>query len=139
VSLIPRCNCASGTKQQQLAALPVHYNAASALLFILFPYFLPFRQRLTACSLPRNQVPEWASSYINYKGLKKLIKAAASNPENADLAGKSPILHWWRALLMSDTRVLLLPRPQPRNRRWILQQEVRRGISPSTTSRKQRA
>ncbi|KAI0420331.1 Glycerophosphoryl diester phosphodiesterase family-domain-containing protein [Xylaria grammica] len=29
-------------------------------------------------SLPRNQVPEWASAYINYKGLKKLIKAAAS-------------------------------------------------------------
>ncbi|TGJ87213.1 hypothetical protein E0Z10_g1511 [Xylaria hypoxylon] len=28
-------------------------------------------------SLPRNQVPEWASAYINYKGLKKLIKAAA--------------------------------------------------------------
>ncbi|TKA69425.1 hypothetical protein B0A49_04766 [Cryomyces minteri] len=27
-------------------------------------------------NLPRNQVPEWASSYINYKGLKKLIKAA---------------------------------------------------------------
>jgi len=27
--------------------------------------------------LPRNQVPEWASSYINYKGLKRLIKAAA--------------------------------------------------------------
>ncbi|KAI1156602.1 Glycerophosphoryl diester phosphodiesterase family-domain-containing protein [Nemania diffusa] len=28
-------------------------------------------------SLPRNQVPEWASAYINYKGLKKLIKAEA--------------------------------------------------------------
>ncbi|RDL37267.1 GDPD-domain-containing protein [Venustampulla echinocandica] len=28
-------------------------------------------------NLPRNQVPEWSSSYINYKGLKKLIKAAA--------------------------------------------------------------
>ncbi|KAL2202277.1 GDPD-domain-containing protein [Sarocladium strictum] len=28
-------------------------------------------------NLPRNQVPEWASSYINYKGLKKLIKAAS--------------------------------------------------------------
>ncbi|KAI1173019.1 Glycerophosphoryl diester phosphodiesterase family-domain-containing protein [Nemania sp. FL0916] len=25
-------------------------------------------------NLPRNQVPEWASAYINYKGLKKLIK-----------------------------------------------------------------
>ncbi|KAL7623642.1 Glycerophosphocholine phosphodiesterase [Parahypoxylon ruwenzoriense] len=40
-------------------------------------------------SLPRNQVPEWASSYIDYKGLKKLIKAAtaASNAgEEVDLA-----------------------------------------------------
>ncbi|KAK4544465.1 hypothetical protein LTR36_004356 [Oleoguttula mirabilis] len=27
-------------------------------------------------NLPRNQVPEWASSYIEYKALKKLIKAA---------------------------------------------------------------
>ncbi|KAI9821958.1 MAG: Glycerophosphocholine phosphodiesterase [Pycnora praestabilis] len=27
-------------------------------------------------NLPRNQVPEWASSYVNYKGLKKLIKSA---------------------------------------------------------------
>ncbi|KAH8816340.1 Glycerophosphoryl diester phosphodiesterase family-domain-containing protein [Xylogone sp. PMI_703] len=30
-------------------------------------------------NLPRNQVPEWSSSYINYKGLKKLIKAAVAN------------------------------------------------------------
>ncbi|KAA8565517.1 hypothetical protein EYC84_009375 [Monilinia fructicola] len=29
-------------------------------------------------SLPASQVPEWSSSYINYKGLKKLIKAAAN-------------------------------------------------------------
>ncbi|KAK6070940.1 glycerophosphoryl diester phosphodiesterase [Seiridium cupressi] len=38
-----------------------------------------------ADSLPRNQVPEWASSYIDYKGLKKLIKAAA---EISTKAGK---------------------------------------------------
>ncbi|KAJ9138684.1 Glycerophosphodiester phosphodiesterase GDE1 [Pleurostoma richardsiae] len=40
-------------------------------------------------NLPRNQVPEWASAYINYKGLKKLIKAAAErarNGEKVDLA-----------------------------------------------------
>jgi glycerophosphodiester phosphodiesterase len=40
--------------------------------------------------LPRNQVPEWASSYINYKGLKKLIKNAAEASKNGvdpDLAG----------------------------------------------------
>lgn len=29
-------------------------------------------------NLPRNQVPEWSASYINYKGLKKLIKASAA-------------------------------------------------------------
>ncbi|KAI1389128.1 glycerophosphodiester phosphodiesterase GDE1 [Hypoxylon trugodes] len=40
-------------------------------------------------SLPRNQVPEWAPSYIDYKGLKKLIKTAtkaASAGESVDLA-----------------------------------------------------
>ncbi len=44
----------------------------------------------TIVSLPRNQVPEWAASYINYKGLKKLVKAAAlaaKNGEKVDLAG----------------------------------------------------
>jgi SPX domain protein involved in polyphosphate accumulation len=42
-------------------------------------------------NLPRNQVPEWASSYINYKGLKKLIKTAAEASKDGsapDLAGK---------------------------------------------------
>jgi len=42
-------------------------------------------------NLPRNQVPEWASSYIDYKGLKKLIKtasAAAKDGVEPDLAGK---------------------------------------------------
>jgi glycerophosphodiester phosphodiesterase len=41
-------------------------------------------------NLPRNQVPEWASSYIDYKGLKKLIKAVATEVKGgggADLAG----------------------------------------------------
>lgn len=45
-------------------------------------------------SLPRNQVPEWASSYIDYKGLKKLIKTAAAatakTGDKADLAGGLP-------------------------------------------------
>lgn len=47
--------------------------------------------RLTTSSLPRNQVPEWACSYINYKGLKKLVKAAAKashDGEQVDLAGR---------------------------------------------------
>lgn len=43
-------------------------------------------------NLPRNQVPEWASSYIDYKALKKLIKAAKKESEThgvgePDLAG----------------------------------------------------
>ena len=44
-------------------------------------------------NLPRNQVPEWATSYIDYKSLKKLIKSAAFEAQNgrvADLAGKTP-------------------------------------------------
>lgn len=43
-------------------------------------------------NLPRNQVPEWSSNYISYKGLKKLIKAAAkavNDGQEADLAGLS--------------------------------------------------
>ncbi|KAK7427513.1 Glycerophosphocholine phosphodiesterase [Neonectria magnoliae] len=35
-------------------------------------------------NLPRNQVPEWAASYINYKGLKKLVKAAAVKARNGE-------------------------------------------------------
>ena len=41
-------------------------------------------------NLPRNQVPEWAASYIEYKRLKKLIKAAEQalvDKEDPDLAG----------------------------------------------------
>ena len=41
-------------------------------------------------TLPHIQVPEWAASYINYKGLKKLIKTAAEaakDGEDPDLAG----------------------------------------------------
>jgi len=52
-------------------------------------------------SLARNQVPEWSSSYINYKGLKKLVKVAvdaARNGEDPDLAGK------WNVTRMRLTR-----------------------------------
>ncbi|KAF1810351.1 GDPD-domain-containing protein [Eremomyces bilateralis CBS 781.70] len=34
-------------------------------------------------NLPRNQVPEWASYYINYKGLKKHIKALAQETSSS--------------------------------------------------------
>lgn len=46
-------------------------------------------------NLPRNQVPEWASSYISYKSLKKLIKTVSEHEEaieqstDPDLAGMS--------------------------------------------------
>ena len=42
-------------------------------------------------TLPRNQVPEWAASYIDYKVLKKLIKSAQKAieaDEDPDLAGR---------------------------------------------------
>lgn len=42
-------------------------------------------------NLPRNQVPEWSSAYINYKGLKKLIKSAQQGGNagaDTDLAGQ---------------------------------------------------
>lgn len=42
-------------------------------------------------NLPRNVVPEWSSSYIKYKALKKLIKSAAEDKKagkEADLAGE---------------------------------------------------
>ncbi|KAL8731180.1 MAG: hypothetical protein Q9166_003587 [cf. Caloplaca sp. 2 TL-2023] len=37
-------------------------------------------------NLPRNQVPEWATAYIKYKSLKKLIKSAAESnaPDTAE-------------------------------------------------------
>ena len=41
-------------------------------------------------NLPRNQVPEWASSYIDYKALKKVIKTAQraiADGDDPDLAG----------------------------------------------------
>lgn len=44
-------------------------------------------------NLPRNQVPEWASSYIDYKALKKLIKTAQTAVQlghEPDLAGMQP-------------------------------------------------
>ena len=37
-------------------------------------------------NLPRNQVPEWASSYINYKSLKKLIKTVSEPDDDAAAA-----------------------------------------------------
>lgn len=45
-------------------------------------------------NLPRNQVPEWSTSYIQYKSLKKLIKSAADEAKHgdgADTAGQSSL------------------------------------------------
>ena len=38
-------------------------------------------------NLPRNQVPEYANFYINYRGLKKIIGIEATKDGDADLAG----------------------------------------------------
>ena len=35
-------------------------------------------------NLPRNQVPEWSTGYIQYKALKKLIKSAGQDAKNGD-------------------------------------------------------
>ena len=43
-------------------------------------------------NLPQNQVPEWSTSYIQYKALKKIIKSAskeAKHGDGADTAGQS--------------------------------------------------
>ncbi|KAA6406686.1 MAG: glycerophosphodiester phosphodiesterase gde1 [Lasallia pustulata] len=44
-------------------------------------------------NLPRNQVPEWASNYINYKALKKLIKSAAETAKHGGVADTAGFLH----------------------------------------------
>ena len=56
-------------------------------------------------NLPRNQVPEWAAQYINYKGLKKLIKSAAEEAkekEHVDLAGELASI-----LIFSEVKLML--------------------------------
>ena len=43
-------------------------------------------------NLSRNQVPEWATSYIKYKTLKKLIKSVVREADDGisiDTAGKT--------------------------------------------------
>lgn len=48
-------------------------------------------------NLPRNQVPEWAATYINYKALKKLIKRSlqsAQDQGDADVAGRRIVFKW---------------------------------------------
>lgn len=51
-------------------------------------------------NLARNQVPEWASNYINYKGLKKLIKAAE---EGAESGGETDLAGMYTAYLYQST------------------------------------
>lgn len=61
-------------------------------------------------NLPRNQVPEWASSYINYKALKKLIKTAAQTAKDtgtADTAGEPSVLEVLGSWLMPFSILLL--------------------------------
>ncbi|GAM82227.1 hypothetical protein ANO11243_002060 [Dothideomycetidae sp. 11243] len=46
-------------------------------------------------NLPRNQVPEWSTTYIKYKDLKKLIKAAQ---RGADAGGDTDLAEFFYAL-----------------------------------------
>ncbi|MCJ1309832.1 Glycerophosphocholine phosphodiesterase [Agyrium rufum] len=46
-------------------------------------------------NLPRNQVPEWASHYINYKALKKLIKTVA---ESSNAGGQADTAEFFYSL-----------------------------------------
>lgn len=72
---------------------------------------MKFGQQLT-----RNQVPEWASAYINYKSLKKLIKGAQKGAQEGgevDVAGMSVLMqvHIIPAAWLTSTpsRILLCP------------------------------
>lgn len=63
-------------------------------------------------NLPRNQVPEWASSYINYKGLKKLIKGATDTARCGGTVDTAGMLHYFVGLNVSNnlSRILLFSR-----------------------------
>jgi SPX domain protein involved in polyphosphate accumulation len=67
-------------------------------------------------NLPRNQVPEWASAYIDYKGLKKLIKTAAQKAKEGketDLAGMSlRLLSMLNTFIFAYEPFVILP-PKP--------------------------
>lgn len=43
-------------------------------------------------NLPRNQVPEWSSFYIDYKGLKKLIRVAVHSKQSGAVVDLAPFL-----------------------------------------------
>jgi hypothetical protein len=61
-------------------------------------------------NLPRNQVPEWASSYIDYKALKKLIKTAqraVETDEDPDLAGMVGLADPPAPCNLTPSRILL--------------------------------
>lgn len=79
-------------------------------------------------SLPRNQVPEWSSAYINYKGLKKLIKAAveaSKTGQDADLTGDDALSHLVAVNgLPTSCRVHVLLGSESRGSQRLLQPEV---------------
>jgi hypothetical protein len=80
-------------EQKPYIALGASTNLNSAATATGFKKLLP--EMKFGHQLPRQAIPEWASSYINYKGLKQLIKTASQavkNGADADLAGK---WHLW--------------------------------------------
>lgn len=76
----------------------------------------------TYYSLPRNQVPEWSASYIDYKGLKKLIKSASRAQqagEEVDLAGGHAPLKRTTRPKRHILRAFSNPTRQNSSSRWI--------------------
>lgn len=67
-------------------------------------------------NLPRNQVPEWSTSYIQYKALKKIIKSAGEmtkRGDGVDTAGQFNLHAILSGYVLTVFRVLLLARSQP--------------------------
>ena len=63
-------------------------------------------------NLSQFTVPEWSTSYIKYKALKKLIKSAAEQikaGQDPDLAGESSALLPWIDYLEPSSALLTRP------------------------------
>ena len=53
-------------------------------------------------NLPRNQVPEWAASYINYKALKKIIKVAAETVKHGKVPDVTGMMRLQLSVVLTD-------------------------------------
>ena len=78
-------------------------------------------------NLPRNQVPEWDTSYIKYKALKKVVKSAAKDAHNGEAPDTAGIACAGRAfptVLANACRILLLAGSQLGGCQPFLQPQV---------------